>query len=161
ELRRLRQSPSEPPPTDVSTRGPRQRKAADLTRLLAGHLLTGQFSEADSAEGGQEAEPPADSDASAVRTNRSDFSTSSDFQLYRSLARIGLQIAEALAYAHSQGVLHRDVKPGNLLLDQRGTVWVTDFGLAKEEGEALTRTGNVVGTLRYMPPERFKGVSDG
>jgi eukaryotic-like serine/threonine-protein kinase len=161
ELRRLRQSPSEPPPTDGLTGGPRQRKAADLTRLLASHLLTGQFGEADFAEGAQAGEPPPDSDASAVRNTRSDFSTSSDFQFYRSLARIGLQIAEALAYAHSQGVLHRDIKPGNLLLDQCGTVWVTDFGLAKDDSEALTRTGNVVGTLRYMPPERFDGVSDG
>src|SRR5205814_1159184 len=53
---------------------------------------------------------------------------------YRSVARLGLQVAEALAYAHSQKVLHRDIKPSNLLLDLHGTVWVTDFGLAKEEG---------------------------
>jgi serine/threonine protein kinase/WD40 repeat protein len=169
ELRRLRQSPAEPPPTDGLTGGPRQRKAADLTRNLASHLLTGQFlpplpvvgEGGRGGEGEQAVERPPGSDASAVCNDRSDFSTSSDFQFYRSLARIGLQIAEALAYAHSQGVLHRDVKPGNLLLDQRGTVWVTDFGLAKDESEALTRTGNVVGTLRYMPPERFDGVSDG
>ena len=47
------------------------------------------------------------------------------------VARIGIQVAEALAHAHAYGVLHRDIKPSNLLLDDRGTVWVTDFGLAK------------------------------
>ncbi len=79
---------------------------------------------------------------------------------YHRVAQVGLQVAEALAYAHEQGVLHRDIKPSNLLLDSAGRVWVTDFGLAKaEDGEALTRTGDFVGTLRYMAPERFQGHS--
>ena len=76
------------------------------------------------------------------------------------MARLGLQVAEALAYSHDQGVIHRDVKPSNILLDHGGTAWVTDFGLAKEEGNDLTRAGDVVGTLRYLPPERFSGVCD-
>ena len=67
----------------------------------------------------------------------------------------------ALGYAHRRGVLHRDIKPSNLLLDARGTAWVTDFGLAKFDGsEDLTETGEFVGTLRYMAPERFDGRSD-
>jgi WD40 repeat protein len=57
-------------------------------------------------------------------------------------------------------VLHRDIKPANLLLDLQGIIWVTDFGLAKEEGDNLTQTGDLVGTLRYMAPERFGGLSD-
>jgi eukaryotic-like serine/threonine-protein kinase len=81
---------------------------------------------------------------------------------FRTIARIGRQVAEALAYAHKQGILHRDIKPANLLLDAQGNVWVTDFGLAKAfEGEdGLTQTGDIVGTVRYMAPERFDGRSE-
>src|SRR5262249_51009030 len=76
----------------------------------------------------------------------------------RGVARLGLQVAEALEYAAGQGVLHRDIKPANLLLDVWGNVWVTDFGLAKTAGLAdLTSPGDVVGTLRYLAPERFRG----
>ncbi len=80
---------------------------------------------------------------------------------WRSLARVGVQAAGALAYAHTEGVLHRDVKPSNLLLDARGHVWVADFGLAKTvESDDLTATGDIVGTVRYMAPERFQGRAD-
>ncbi len=75
------------------------------------------------------------------------------------VARIGIQAAEALQYAHQHGVLHRDVKPANLVLDSEGTVWVTDFGLATVlEQETVTRSGDVVGTLRYIAPEHLTGV---
>ena len=80
---------------------------------------------------------------------------------WQSVARIGIQVAEALEYAHKQGVLHRDIKPSNLLLDTQGTVWVADFGLAKADDQPnLTHTGDILGTLRYMPPEAFEGKAD-
>jgi serine/threonine-protein kinase len=84
-----------------------------------------------------------------------------DARYFHSVARIGLQVARALEYAHSQGIFHRDVKPSNLLLDVQGTAWVADFGLAKAaEGDNLTHTGDIVGTIRYMAPERFRGKCD-
>jgi WD40 repeat protein/serine/threonine protein kinase len=80
--------------------------------------------------------------------------------LHRSAAHIGRQAAAALAHAHARGVIHRDIKPSNLLLDTDGIVWVADFGLAKAEDDGLTQTGDVLGTVRYMAPERFSGQSD-
>jgi serine/threonine protein kinase/WD40 repeat protein/Tfp pilus assembly protein PilF len=80
---------------------------------------------------------------------------------WQCVARIGVQVADALDYAHKHGILHRDIKPSNLLLDMQETVWVTDFGLAKlEDQKNLTQTGDVLGTLRYMPPEALDGKSD-
>jgi serine/threonine protein kinase/Flp pilus assembly protein TadD len=74
---------------------------------------------------------------------------------FRAVAELGVQAAEALDHGHRVGVVHRDVKPGNLLLDGAGQVWVTDFGLAQMQGaESLTATGELVGTLRYMSPEQ-------
>jgi serine/threonine protein kinase len=80
---------------------------------------------------------------------------------WRSIAAIGLQVADALNYAHSHHTLHRDIKPANLLLDSQGVVWITDFGLAKAmEQDNVTQTGGLVGTLRYMAPEQFSGQFD-
>jgi WD40 repeat protein/serine/threonine protein kinase len=77
---------------------------------------------------------------------------------FRAAALLGVQAAEALQHAHDQGVLHRDVKPGNLMLDGDGKLSITDFGLARIEADAgMTMTGDIIGTLRYMAPEQALG----
>jgi WD40 repeat protein/serine/threonine protein kinase len=74
---------------------------------------------------------------------------------FRSAAQLGIQAARALEHSHSLGVVHRDIKPTNLLVDARGNLWITDFGLAHVHNETkLTLTGDIVGTLRYMSPEQ-------
>jgi serine/threonine-protein kinase len=68
------------------------------------------------------------------------------------------QVAGALDYAHRRGVIHRDVKPGNVMLDEHGTVTVTDFGIAKEiQGDSLSASWSLVGTPSYMSPEQYRG----
>jgi eukaryotic-like serine/threonine-protein kinase len=79
---------------------------------------------------------------------------------FRSVAQIGRQTAQGLAYAHARGIVHRDIKPSNLLLDTEGVVWITDFGLAKADDDGMTASGDILGTLRYMAPERFRGEGD-
>ncbi|MFF4586841.1 protein kinase [Streptomyces sp. NPDC001388] len=77
-------------------------------------------------------------------------------------ARIGLWVLRALRAAHSAGVLHRDVKPGNVLLSHDGRVLLTDFGIAQIDGDTtITRTGEVVGSVDYLAPERVRGHDPG
>ncbi|MGZ3571897.1 MAG: protein kinase domain-containing protein, partial [Gemmatimonadaceae bacterium] len=84
------------------------------------------------------------------------------------IARYLTQLANAIDYAHEQGVVHRDIKPSNILLDEHGHVYLTDFGIARlfdsgdnaltrESAQTLTRTGQVLGTPYYMAPEQIKG----
>ncbi|MEV7233343.1 protein kinase [Streptomyces sp. NPDC051020] len=80
----------------------------------------------------------------------------------REAARIGLHVLSALRAAHTAGVLHRDVKPGNVLLARDGQVLLTDFGIAAIEGDStITRTGELVGSIDYLAPERVRGGDPG
>jgi serine/threonine protein kinase/WD40 repeat protein len=115
--------------------------AADATASLAAH---------DPARGRQDDEPPP-------------FDPDRGSAYYRWVAAVGIQAADALAHAHHQGVIHRDVKPSNLLVDSKGNIWVTDFGLARRLADpGLTHHDSLLGTPRYMSPEQARtGSIDG
>jgi serine/threonine protein kinase len=112
---------------------------------------------------GGDSSPKAKTTASDGRTSGWALLTSTSNHsdtFFREIASLGLHAAEALEHAHQNGVLHRDVKPSNLMVDNRGHLWVTDFGLARFQGDpGLTQTGDLLGTLRYMSPEQTLGNS--
>lgn len=121
------------------------------------HLAAAATRKVDSSDASQ----PAMAAGAAARAAPPRPVARSDGDFWQGVARIGIQVGEALQYAHAQGVFHRDVKPANLLLDAQGTVWVADFGLAKAiEQDDLSQTGDIVGTLRYMAPEQLTGNYD-
>jgi eukaryotic-like serine/threonine-protein kinase len=152
DVRRLRADRTDGGPGAKTSAG---RSAAAVARSLT----TGVFEHEPILESSVANEAPTPADFQSSQS--SDLVGQPESRYFREVARLGVQAAEALDYAHQQGVLHRDVKPSNLLLDTRGTLWVTDFGLAKaDDSEDLTGTGDLVGTLRYMAPERFQGRAD-
>lgn len=78
------------------------------------------------------------------------------------VARMGAQLADTLAYVHAQGVVHRDVKPSNILLSSDGTAWLGDFGVALlHDATTITAVGSTLGTVTYMAPEQFEGSAVG
>ena len=102
----------------------------------------------------------ADKDTKSVADLRTQFSSNRS-AFYRHVAELGIQAANALDYAHQCDIVHRDVKPSNLLLDHDGRLHIADFGLARiQTGDDLTMSGDVLGTLRYMSPEQIDRGQD-
>lgn len=144
------------------TSGP--RSAAETRRYLVNATST-ESSDGKHPSADDRASQPEE--AGTTDTNRNADSqpktkpSGSGRSTWAAVARIGIQVTDALDYAHSHGVVHRDIKPGNLVLDPDGTVWVTDFGLATVlETEDPTTSAEVAGTLRYMSPEQINGKTD-
>jgi serine/threonine protein kinase len=145
-------------------------------QLIEGHSLdfvirqlqqepgkSSEFGRRNSEGGGPSSERTTPNSSSADTLGRlsahfSTLRTGRDRGPFRFAAHAMAQAAEALEYAHQQGIIHRDVKPANLLIDVRGNVWITDFGLAHFRVDSgLTQTGDLLGTVRYMSPEQASG----
>jgi eukaryotic-like serine/threonine-protein kinase len=171
DVRRLRSAAS----TDIGTETGSAAQATIIDartnplEAVSRGLMTGRFAAAPTASlvSGSSSSAVGEMDSAAAPRGGESQSASSSFAgqpesvYFREAARLGAQVADALDYAHRQGVVHRDIKPSNLLLDARGIVWVTDFGLAKVlEGDNLSHSQDMVGTLRFMPPERFQGITN-
>lgn len=127
--------------------------ASSIADMVSGLDRGTMKSDGGSVVSTQERTPPsAETKVVAAATTLPE-STKREFFL--SVASIGAQAATALHYSHEQGIVHRDVKPANLIIDVENQVHIADFGLARVEAEAgVTMTGDVVGTLRYMAPEQ-------
>src|SRR3954447_26410283 len=80
---------------------------------------------------------------------------------WREVVDLGIQVCEALRYAHEHGVVHRDLKPSNLMISDQGQIKLTDFGIAKDlDATALTAPGRTLGTALYMAPEQVRGTPE-
>jgi serine/threonine protein kinase len=138
-------------------RGHAAAPAESFPGALASGMLSGRFEPTRRGQGAQRL-PSTIAAASASVGHAKPALSIRSVSYVRSVVRLGIQAADALGYAHDQGIVHRDVKPANLLLDPYGDLWVADFGMADVQGNVgLTMTGDMPGTLRYMSPEQAAG----
>lgn len=125
-----------------------------IDRLLAPQPADGEPDEP--GAGGASVGEPADDSLAALRTAWS--STSKPRAWYQQISRMLAEVADALHYAHLNGVVHRDIKPHNLIVSRGGRICVTDFGLARvSEEPGMTLSGELVGSPLYMSPEQISG----
>ncbi|HEV2945737.1 MAG TPA: tetratricopeptide repeat protein [Gemmataceae bacterium] len=168
EAKRECEAPAEPPIRDHSAGASPSRVASNDQGSKVDEQGTGtkDYQSADApAKSTIEACASANETPVDARSSILDLPSSA---LHRTIAQLGIQAAEALDYAHQMGIIHRDIKPGNLLIEDSSLItqnsslrlWITDFGLAhmastaRDGGGNLTMTGDLVGTLRYMSPEQ-------
>lgn len=130
-------------------------------QLIDGQSLADVIADlrAEAAAGKDQSESTGISQRTHPSINLTSLRTAKRNGFYRTVARLGLQAAEALHHAHHQGIVHRDIKPANLLLDHEAGLWITDFGLAQfyAQDNNLTQSSDRPGTLRYMSPEQASG----
>jgi serine/threonine protein kinase/WD40 repeat protein len=168
ELRRLRKDRDDgrdsPEMKEIDARTPPDPAATNMAEQLGtGRLILGTHVV---AAGEPTGAAPLEQNESSPRRDRFDPRTAalndkSQGEYFRAIARLGVQVAEALAFAHKRAILHRDIKPSNLLIGLDGHVWVSDFGLAKVvEVDDTSQSHDLAGTPRFMAPERFDGWSD-
>jgi serine/threonine protein kinase len=148
----------------LETGASRQQSSSSSTATPADEQVDATEAWSAAASSGSPGVPPAQCEPAGTATQSQlsvHFSTQRagrESAFYRTAVRCMAQAAEALEYAHQQGIIHRDIKPANLLIDVRGSVWLTDFGLAHfHANPGLTQTGDVLGTVRYMSPEQASG----
>jgi serine/threonine protein kinase len=149
-----------------------RRSRADTAHAAPGHTFTNRVEPPDGAPATNRPQtsplsPSEEAGTPAADTTHSPSKTGDTHRpgwkqdYFRRVADLGMKAAEALEHAHQLGVVHRDVKPANLLLDRRGALWITDFGVALlKSKDGLTSTGELVGTLRYMSPEQAGAQRD-
>lgn len=138
-----------------------EKDAGSGVSALSRQLASGEFAaKVDGSERPASRKPATPPSSRPPETSRalegiSSGATTKTPAFFKSMARLGVQAAQALDHAHEMGIVHRDVKPANFLLDTRGHLWITDFGLARCRTDAsLTMSGDLLGTLRYMSPEQ-------
>jgi len=132
----------------------RDKAAAPRTPQTNSHVLAELWPDSASLQ----ASPTAAATPTQAPSAMSTVPAGGAAQFFQTVARLGIQAAEALEHAHNLDVVHRDIKPANLLVDAVGNLWVTDFGLARLRSDVeLTASGDIVGTYRYMSPEQGLG----